>query len=159
MTRTEAFAKLSFLVEQAKAPAISDEDLGTILDASVRISNFAPGVAFAPRQLVIASTASLTTAGVAYIVTSGGVTGAEPVWPVMQGGSIISGGCTFAYFGYYDGCQWDLIAAKREGIRKHYQLAAQRINMQNRTVNVQDQQLFDHWSAVLSSLGPAVFVA
>lgn len=159
MTQQEALTRLSSLCQAEKDPALSGDELLDLLTRFASVFAFSSGRAFSKGQKVVASSASLTSTGVVYLCVQGGVSSSEPsVWPTSTGCRVQTGGAVFSYLGYYDGCQWDLMNAKREGIRMHLEKAADRVNISGKTQTMQDQQVVDNWERVLKQCGPAMFI-
>lgn len=130
MLESEARDRLKMLVAAGEEPALSDDEIATLLrmarvaarPAGARITavevvpdDYRPFVANSAYALGALAVPTLRNAHV-YQVTIAGTSAAEPVWPTGTASSIASGGVTFVEAGaaLWPGA-WDVMRAVSEG--------------------------------------------
>lgn len=151
MTLAEALEELSDCVESTKLPALSPETLRRILRRTTRVKNFAVGGAYQRGQLLAPASANLDTyTGAVYLVTTGGISGAEPSW---GSSALASGPVQLAYFGP---CEvFDIEEATRAGWKAKMSAASEKIHAKEAGVDQEWQQIFDHCERAWRACGPA----
>jgi hypothetical protein len=154
MTLAEALEELSERVESTKLPTLSPETLRRILRRTTRVKNFVVGAAYQRGQFLAPASASLDTyTGAVYLVTTSGISDAEPSW----GSSALSSGpVQLAYFGP---CEvFDLHEATREGWKAKMSAAARMVSEAHPDQKNEWQQVFEHCERRWKACGPAVVV-
>ena len=154
MTEQDAITKLTEMVDATADPALSSDEVGSLLQESLRVQIFAPGAYFGVGDRVLPSAANTEARGVCYVVVSPGLAAAEPGWTAAPGVTAISGTVQFRFLGPYDGIAWDLNGAAWLGWKKKAGYAAKNFGFKDRDAQYDRQQIYDHCLEMMNRYVP-----